>query len=106
MAGRLVVMVGYITTPNETHPLITFLADAEDQKQFSSFVQHRDMNQVRSYYNGLLDGWNLVKAGGVHRTIELTVIGKYPLGHREFHQPSIFGPEDYMIADSVPAHLR
>lgn len=106
MAGKLVVMVGYVKGFGgftETHPLLTYLADAEDGAQFSDTVNHRDMRQVRCYYNGYASAMSAFSVGGVHRVVEIDQRGKWPFAKREFHVPVNF---EYRIAEAVPEELR
>jgi hypothetical protein len=106
MTTQLIVKVGYVLGFGgvaETHPLLTFIADKEDGAQLSDPVNHRDMRQVRAYYNGWLSSARQLKAGGVHNIVELDVRGRWPFSKRECHLPVNF---EYDIAERVPEELR
>lgn len=102
MAKKVHVVVGYVLATggvSETHPLIAYIADAETGIQLSQAVNHRDMRQVRCYYNGWSSALHTV---GV-REIQMDHVGIWPYARDTYEVPVNF---PYIIADSVPEELR
>jgi hypothetical protein len=102
MNRHLIVRVSYSPETFESHPLVAYLADAEDGKQAGPTVNHRDMRQVRTYYNGWLAALSDTGYALGEGYVNLHMIG-WPLHRRLFLLPVNF---EYHIAEAVPAELR
>lgn len=95
------VRVGRIVSPlSAMHPLIAALYIGDDR--VSDMVNHRDMRQVRAYYNGFLAG--LTRTGDVRygSTITLARRGAYPFRDVEGLVPVNLA---YKLADGIDPML-
>lgn len=99
MTRKLQIRVFFLD--HETHPLTACIVDEETGAGLTEMVKHRNMSTVRSFYNGWISA--LSAAGLRTLTIRAT---EWPFKEQEYEVPVWFYPENYLIADSVPKHLR
>ncbi|QXN72605.1 hypothetical protein RCTIPTONUS_135 [Rhodobacter phage RcTiptonus] len=90
MARSFEVCVGYLTN-GDTHPLLAFVRDAEDGRPLTDATNHRDMGQVRCYFNGWL---HAIQKMNPSREVSLTL----PIHQR----PSL--PADVRVYD-IPVNM-
>ncbi|UUV44506.1 hypothetical protein RCMENCHIE_137 [Rhodobacter phage RcMenchie] len=69
MARSFEVCVGYHVSGG-THPLMAFVRDAVDGRPISGITSHRDMGQVRCYFNGWLHAIQMMNPS---REVSLTL---------------------------------
>jgi hypothetical protein len=80
------------------YPLISFLIDAETEEPVTQSIHHRDMRQVRSYYNGFSAG---VWAASADKTITMTIRVGLLVETRVYEIPVSFGFRQTQRADLI-----
>lgn len=96
MTSELRVVVGRVTTPPTTHPLVASLY--VDDHCVSQLVNFRDMRQVRSYYNGVLAGLTMTHDVRHGDTVMLYTVGTFSRARIPAVIP--VNPE-YTVADGI-----
>lgn len=99
MTRQLQIRVFFVD--HESHPLTGCIVDAETGAGLTEMVKHRDMNNLRCFYNG----WTSALGAAGVRTLMIAAT-QWPFKEDEYSVPGWFGSKDYLIADNVPQHLR